>query len=153
MLYLESHVAVEAFTPQRAAVLDLLAAQAAISLENARLYADLQRSEAFLVEGESISHTGSWSWNAHTGKVIWSDEHYRIFGMEPVEVATRQPLRTFFAWFIQRTAPPFSAPCNRRSATVTLLPANTDWFVQMECGICMLSADPPRKVISAPRST
>ncbi len=83
VLYLESHVAVGAFTPQRAAVLDLLAAQAAISLENARLYADLQRSEAFLVEGESISHTGSWSWDARTGKVIWSDEHYRIFGMEP----------------------------------------------------------------------
>jgi signal transduction histidine kinase len=84
VLYLESHIAVGAFTPQRAAVLDLLAAQAAISLENARLYADLQRSEASLVEGESISHTGSWSWNANTGKVIWSNEHYRIFGMEPV---------------------------------------------------------------------
>src|SRR5262249_30546020 len=60
VLYLESHVAIGAFTPQRTAVLDLLAAQAAISLENARLYADLQRSEAFLAEGQSISHTGSW---------------------------------------------------------------------------------------------
>src|SRR5262249_29850507 len=37
VLYLESHAAVGAFTPQQAAVLDLLAAQAAISLENARL--------------------------------------------------------------------------------------------------------------------
>jgi predicted ATPase/signal transduction histidine kinase len=83
VLYLESHVAVGAFTPQRAAVLDILAAQAAISLENARLYADLQRSEAFLAEGQSISHTGSWSWDEHTGKLVWSDEHYRIFGMDP----------------------------------------------------------------------
>jgi predicted ATPase/signal transduction histidine kinase len=83
VLYLESHVAVGAFTPQQAAVLDLLAAQAAISLENARLYADLQRSEAFLAEGQSISHTGSWSWDAHTGKLLWSNEHYRIFGMHP----------------------------------------------------------------------
>jgi predicted ATPase/signal transduction histidine kinase len=83
VLYLESQVAVGAFTPQRAAVLDILAAQAAISLENARLYADLQRSEAFLAEGQSISHTGSWSWDAHAGKLVWSDEHYRIFGMDP----------------------------------------------------------------------
>jgi predicted ATPase/signal transduction histidine kinase len=83
VLYLESHVAVGAFTPQRAAVLDILAAQAAISLENARLYADLQRSEAFLAEGQSISHIGSWNWDAHTGKLVWSDEHYRIFGMDP----------------------------------------------------------------------
>ena len=83
VLYLESHVAVGAFTPQRAAVLDLLAAQAAISLENARLYAELQRSESFLADGQSISHTGSWSWNAHTGKMLWSDEHFRIFGVDP----------------------------------------------------------------------
>jgi signal transduction histidine kinase len=82
VLYLESRVAVGAFTPQRAAVLDLLAAQAAISFENARLYADLQRSEAFLAEGQSISHTGSWSWDARTGKLVWSDEHYRIFGVD-----------------------------------------------------------------------
>jgi signal transduction histidine kinase len=83
VLYLESHVAVGSFTPQRAAVLDLLAAQAAVSLENARLYADLQRSEAFLAEGQSISHTGSWSWHEQTGKLLWSDEHYRIFGLNP----------------------------------------------------------------------
>jgi PAS domain S-box-containing protein len=35
-----------AFTPERIAVLDLLAAQAAISLENTRLYSDLQEREA-----------------------------------------------------------------------------------------------------------
>jgi hypothetical protein len=35
------------FTPARLAVLKLLASQAAISLENARLYTDLRRSEAF----------------------------------------------------------------------------------------------------------
>jgi signal transduction histidine kinase len=83
VLYLEGHVAIGAFTPQRAAVLDLLAAQAAISLENARLYADLRRSEAFLSDGQSISHTGSWSWEAPTGQLVWSDEHYRIFGADP----------------------------------------------------------------------
>jgi predicted ATPase/signal transduction histidine kinase len=83
VLYLEGHVAVGAFTPQRAAVLDLLAAQAAISLENARLYADLRRSEAFLSDGQSISHTGSWSWEAPLGRLLWSDEHYRIFGADP----------------------------------------------------------------------
>lgn len=83
VLYLESQIAVGSFTSQRRAVLDLLAAQAAISLENARLYADLQRNEAFLAEGQAISHTGSWSLDANTGKLIWSLEHYRIFGMDP----------------------------------------------------------------------
>jgi PAS domain S-box-containing protein len=41
-LYLENNLTVGAFTPDRVTVLQLLAAQAAISLENAGLYSDLQ---------------------------------------------------------------------------------------------------------------
>jgi PAS domain S-box-containing protein len=43
----------------------------------------LQRSKAFLSEGQRISHTGSWSWNVSSGKVTWSEEHFRIFGYDP----------------------------------------------------------------------
>ena len=97
LLYLENNLAPGIFTPQRIAVLELLASQAAISLENAALYAelaaenrirrqaeeDLQRSEAFLSEGQKISRTGSWRWHVPTGKLVWSEEHYRIFGFDP----------------------------------------------------------------------
>src|SRR6266403_2450037 len=44
---------------------------------------NLRRSEAFLTEGQRISHTGSWSWNVPSGKVAWSEEHFRIFGFDP----------------------------------------------------------------------
>src|SRR5712692_6093907 len=43
----------------------------------------LRHSEAFLTEGQRISHTGSWSWNVSNGKVTWSEEHFRIFGFDP----------------------------------------------------------------------
>src|SRR5438067_4980830 len=43
----------------------------------------LRHSEAFLTEGQRISHTGSWSWNVSNGKVAWSEEHFRIFGFDP----------------------------------------------------------------------
>jgi PAS domain S-box-containing protein len=43
----------------------------------------LRRSEAFLAEGQRISHTGSWSWKVSNGKVTWSEEHFRIFGFDP----------------------------------------------------------------------
>ena len=46
ILFLENALASHAFTPARIAVLELLAAQAAISLENTRLYGDLQEREA-----------------------------------------------------------------------------------------------------------
>ena len=45
LLYLENRLASHVFTPARIAVLELLASQAAISLENARLYAELRSSE------------------------------------------------------------------------------------------------------------
>jgi PAS domain S-box-containing protein len=58
----------------------------ALHAENAernRAEEQLQRSEAFLAEGQRISHTGSWGWNISSGKLVWSEEHYRIFGFDP----------------------------------------------------------------------
>ena len=46
VLYLENNLASQVFTPARISVLELLASQAAISLENARLYNDLREREA-----------------------------------------------------------------------------------------------------------
>ena len=60
-------------------MLELLASQAAISLENANLYAGLKRSEAYLAQGQAISRTGSFGRNAFTGEIYWSEETYTIF--------------------------------------------------------------------------
>jgi PAS domain S-box-containing protein len=46
VLYLENTLASHVFTPDRTALLSLLAAQLAIALENTRLYSDLQTREA-----------------------------------------------------------------------------------------------------------
>jgi PAS domain S-box-containing protein len=46
VLYLENNLAPYAFTPDRIAVLTLLASEAVTSLENARVYADLREQEA-----------------------------------------------------------------------------------------------------------
>ncbi len=78
-LYLENNLTPGAFTSDRVAVLELLASQAAISLENAGLYSDLQRSEAFLAQGQSISHTGSFGWSVSSGEIYWSEETHNIF--------------------------------------------------------------------------
>ncbi|ATB31566.1 trifunctional serine/threonine-protein kinase/ATP-binding protein/sensor histidine kinase [Melittangium boletus] len=48
VLYLENTLATNAFSPARIALLGHLASQAAISIENARLYADVQKAEAAL---------------------------------------------------------------------------------------------------------
>jgi len=43
----------------------------------------LEDSEATLEEAQRVAHVGSWEWNVRTGTVWWSDEHYRICGLEP----------------------------------------------------------------------
>jgi PAS domain S-box-containing protein len=79
VIYLENNLTPRAFNSDRVAVLEMLASQAAISLENANLYAGLDRSEAFLAQGQSISHTGSFGWNFSSGEIYWSEETYKIF--------------------------------------------------------------------------
>jgi PAS domain S-box-containing protein len=51
--------------------------------ERKRTEEELRRSEAYLAEGQKLSHTGSWAWNVCTGEFFWSEEHFRIFGLDP----------------------------------------------------------------------
>jgi PAS domain S-box-containing protein len=46
---------------------------------------DLQESKAKLEEAQRITHVGYWEWDILTGRVNWSDETYRIYGMQPQE--------------------------------------------------------------------
>src|SRR6266403_2136444 len=106
LLYLENNLAPGVFTPQRIALLELLASQAAISLENAHLYdeltdenrirrqveEDLRRSEAYLAEAQRLSETGSFGWTPSSGRIYWSDETFRIFEYERTITPTAELL-------------------------------------------------------------
>jgi PAS domain S-box-containing protein len=43
----------------------------------------LLRRERQLEEAQKIAHLGSWEWYIETGRIEWSDEMYRIFGLDP----------------------------------------------------------------------
>jgi PAS domain S-box-containing protein len=47
---------------------------------------ELRRSQAYLAEGQRLTHTGSWAWNVATDALYWSVEHFRIFGRDPAQV-------------------------------------------------------------------
>ncbi len=53
-----------------------------------RVEEKLQRSEAFLTQAQSISHTGSFGWRVSTGEILWSDETFRIFQYERTTTPT-----------------------------------------------------------------
>jgi PAS domain S-box-containing protein len=43
----------------------------------------LRRKESELIEAQRLAAIGSWQWNAATDEIIWSDELFRISGLEP----------------------------------------------------------------------
>jgi len=106
-LYLENNLAPRVFTSAKLAVLEVLASQAAISLENVRLYdelrmenserrraeEDLRRSEAYLSEAQRLSHTGTCAWIPSSGKVYWTEETFSIFEYDPAITPTMELAR------------------------------------------------------------
>src|SRR6266404_245160 len=51
--------------------------------ERKRAEQELLTSRALLNEAQKLSHLGSWQWELANGHVIWSDELYRILGVDP----------------------------------------------------------------------
>ena len=43
----------------------------------------VEQGVARLSEAQALTHIGSWEWDLVTGRVTWSDELYRIFGLAP----------------------------------------------------------------------
>jgi PAS domain S-box-containing protein len=62
--------------------------------ERKRAEEALKRSEAYLSEGQRLSHTGSWARSVSTGDVYMSRESFRIFGLDPT---TRMTLETLLS--------------------------------------------------------
>lgn len=51
--------------------------------ERVRAEEALRRSEARLQEAQEIAHLGSWEWGVGGDEIVWSDEMYRIYGIDP----------------------------------------------------------------------
>jgi PAS domain S-box-containing protein len=82
VLYLENNLALHVFTPERIVTLKLLASEAAISLENIRLYDDLQDRDAKIRRLLDSNIIGIFMWRAD-GRIIDANEAYlRIIGYD-----------------------------------------------------------------------
>ncbi|MDB5764049.1 MAG: hypothetical protein JWQ21_3044, partial [Herminiimonas sp.] len=80
VLYLENSLVTHAFTPERVTVLQLLASQAAISLENALLYADLREREARIRRLVESNIIGIFFWNIDGNIINANDALLQIIG-------------------------------------------------------------------------
>lgn len=68
---------------------------ASIAIEHARTTAarrqaeeELRRSDAHLAEAQRLSSTGSFTWRVAQGEILWSEETYRIYELDPAVPVT-----------------------------------------------------------------
>ncbi len=47
----------------------------------------VRKSAASLAEAQQVAHVGSWEWNVEADSAWWSDEMYRLYGVEPGKFA------------------------------------------------------------------
>ena len=58
-----------------------------------RSEAALKRNEEFLADAQRLSSTGSFLWNLTTGELFFSEEAYRIYGIDPAVPVTFELIR------------------------------------------------------------
>jgi C4-dicarboxylate-specific signal transduction histidine kinase len=61
---------------------DITGRKQAEAARDLRSKEELRRSEAFLAEGQRLSSTGSFSWRVATDEITWSEQLYRIYGIQ-----------------------------------------------------------------------
>ena len=81
IIYLENNLITGAFTQEKLIVLETLATQIAISLENARLYQGLEDSQERLNLVLKSAQIGVWSWDILTDRLEGDNQVYLLLGL------------------------------------------------------------------------
>ena len=90
VLYLDNNLAAGVFTPARIAVLKVLASEAAMSLENSRLYRELQEREARIRRLVDANIVGIFIWDFDGNIHEANDAFLHIVGYEREDIVSRR---------------------------------------------------------------
>jgi PAS domain S-box-containing protein len=63
--------------------------------ERKRAEEALKQSESQLAEAQRLAHIGSWNWDLQKNVMTWSDEHYRIFGVQRGDIDVNNEDKVF----------------------------------------------------------
>lgn len=86
-----------------------------------RVEAALKETERRLLQAQQISHVGNWEWDVRGGTLWWSDEGYRLYGLEPGQI---EPSHETFLSFVhpedrERIVNMIQAAMEKRRGTAT----------------------------------
>ena len=103
ILYLENNLTTAAFTPERLEVLNLLSSQAAISIQNAKLYAELRESESKLTQFLEAVPVGISVFNP-SGRISYINQTgQRILGQGAKSEAASEELASTYQVYMAGT--------------------------------------------------
>jgi GAF domain-containing protein len=71
------------WTPQEERLFQEIGRRLEDALTSLLMFRNLGESERKLEEAQRIAHVGHWERDTDTDLITWSDETYRIFGLEP----------------------------------------------------------------------
>ncbi len=74
-----------AWTEQEERLFQAIGRRLEDALTSLLMFRNLRESERRLEEAQRISHVGYWERDLATNRYTWSDENYRIFGLQPQE--------------------------------------------------------------------
>ena len=80
---------------------------------------ELRRREAYLAEAQRLSRTGSWAWDLRARTLFWSEEIYRIYGINSHETGPT------WEQFLERVHPDDRAQIEQRA---TIEATRKEWL-------------------------
>ncbi|MCC7476930.1 PAS domain S-box protein [bacterium] len=79
----------KAFNREERQLAETILSQLGSAMERRRGELELRESERGLARAQELAHLGSWQWGIESGQTIWSDELFRILGLDPGQFSPR----------------------------------------------------------------
>jgi len=93
VMVMQSYDDADAYTRKDLELMETIAPQITLSIARKKNEEELRWSQRNLMDAQRVAHLGSWEWNLNTGVTFWSEEFYRICGMEPGSTESSEEIR------------------------------------------------------------
>lgn len=79
------HVTPRQWTQNEIKVMERIADKTCLAVERSRAEEQLREREAHLQLTLKAGRMGTWDWDMQTGKLVWSEGHFTVLGLQPYE--------------------------------------------------------------------
>jgi PAS domain S-box-containing protein len=79
------HISPRQWTEEEVAMMERIAQKTWLAVERSRVEQELRESEAHLQLAVKIGRMGTWDWEMQTGALLWSEGHFAVLGLQPLE--------------------------------------------------------------------